>query len=93
MLQASDIRLPVEVDLGSTYEEINALSEKFKELESKFEGKTSVEGYILINTSNNLQSCTRDSALCWSVGRSVGWSIGWFIRQTVMLCEITLKSF
>ena len=53
MLQASDIRLPVEVDLGSTYEEINALSEKFKELESKFEGEMSVEVYILINTDNN----------------------------------------
>jgi len=35
MLQASDIRIPVEVDLGSTFEEINALSKKFKELESK----------------------------------------------------------
>ena len=53
MLQASDIRLPVEVDLGSTYKEINALSEKFKELESKFEGNMSVEGCILTNTCNN----------------------------------------
>jgi len=45
MLQASDIRLPVEVDLGSTYEEINALSEKFKELESKFEAsETKISG-------------------------------------------------
>merc|ERR1712212_1299300 len=35
MLQASDIRIPIEVDLGSTFEEINALSKKFKELESK----------------------------------------------------------
>ena len=43
MLQASDIRIPVEVDLGSTFEEINALSEKFKELQSKMEGKMSVE--------------------------------------------------
>jgi len=45
MRQASDIRLPVEVDLGSTYEEINALSEKFKELESKFEAsETKISG-------------------------------------------------
>ena len=58
MLQASDIRIPVEVDLGSTFEEINALSKKFKELESKIvhmeEGKISVEVYILINTGNSL---------------------------------------
>merc|ERR1712168_1388882 len=46
MLQASDIRLPVEVDLGSTYEEINALSEKFKELESKFEASETSETKI-----------------------------------------------
>jgi len=70
MLQASDIRIPVEVDLGSTFEEINALSEKFKELESKFEAsETKISGLKSEMTQMEEASEIKNSGLKSEIAR------------------------